>query len=236
MSPSTLSDDTGAAIATPSRLSSPKRTHAEAFAPASHDSSRGRGRGQQSYLHPLSPTGHRLSHPFRQGSIERDGDRDRDRDRERDGGSSGYEASKKPAKMRSSIACARCRRSKVKCVNNGAGTPCNTCEAQGRDCEYPPSALTGSTSRREAGIKVEQMEGVKRPRHKKDIDGNIRGSTLRGKWIHSVQEGFESSMYFLDSNVIAHYDPDLLVGGSVGLIRFCACAPTYSHSWMAVCT
>ena len=41
------------------------------------------------------------------------------------------------ARMRSSIACVRCRRSKVKCVNSGVGTPCRSCEAGGRECSYP---------------------------------------------------------------------------------------------------
>ncbi|KAI5806813.1 hypothetical protein DFH27DRAFT_523728 [Peziza echinospora] len=39
--------------------------------------------------------------------------------------------------MRSSIACARCRRSKVKCVNSGVHTTCKACESSGRDCVYP---------------------------------------------------------------------------------------------------
>lgn len=207
VSPSTLSDDTGTTTATPTRLSSPKRTHAEAFTPASRESTRDRDRDQQPSLQPISPTGHRLSHPSRRGSAERDRDRDRERERERerDDDSNGYEAPRKPAKMRSSIACARCRRSKVKCVNNGAGTPCNTCEAQGRDCEYPPSALIGLASRREAGVKVEQTEGVKRPRHKKDVDGNMRVSSMRGKWIHSVQGDLEWKMYVRDGQVYCSF-------------------------------
>ncbi|KAK6363754.1 hypothetical protein TWF730_001170 [Orbilia blumenaviensis] len=48
-------------------------------------------------------------------------------------------------KMRSSIACARCRKSKVKCLNNGVNTPCRACEATGRDCTYPPPAVPGSS-------------------------------------------------------------------------------------------
>ncbi|KAK6539714.1 hypothetical protein TWF694_009915 [Orbilia ellipsospora] len=49
-------------------------------------------------------------------------------------------------KMRSSIACARCRKSKVKCLNNGVNTPCRACEATGRECTYPPPAVPGSIS------------------------------------------------------------------------------------------
>ncbi|KAF3930440.1 hypothetical protein ABW20_dc0104445 [Dactylellina cionopaga] len=47
--------------------------------------------------------------------------------------------------MRSSIACARCRKSKVKCLNNGVNTPCRACEATGRECTYPPPAVPGNT-------------------------------------------------------------------------------------------
>lgn len=47
------------------------------------------------------------------------------------------------ARMRSSIACARCRRSKVKCVNSGVGTPCRSCEAGNRECTYPVPVTGG---------------------------------------------------------------------------------------------
>jgi hypothetical protein len=40
-------------------------------------------------------------------------------------------------RMRSSIACVRCRRSKVKCLNQGPGTPCRACQTNGRECTYP---------------------------------------------------------------------------------------------------
>jgi hypothetical protein len=42
-------------------------------------------------------------------------------------------------RMRSSIACVRCRRSKVKCLNEGVNTPCRACKVSGRDCVYPTS-------------------------------------------------------------------------------------------------
>lgn len=53
-------------------------------------------------------------------------------------------------RMRSSIACIRCRRSKVKCVNNGVGTTCRSCENSGRDCSYPPPVTTGGGRRRDS--------------------------------------------------------------------------------------
>ncbi len=42
-------------------------------------------------------------------------------------------------RMRSSIACVRCRRSKVKCLNEGVNTPCRACKVGGRECVYPTS-------------------------------------------------------------------------------------------------
>lgn len=55
------------------------------------------------------------------------------------------------ARMRSSIACVRCRRSKVKCVNSGVGTPCRSCEAGGRECTYPVPVSTGRRRESVAG-------------------------------------------------------------------------------------
>ncbi|TPX26364.1 hypothetical protein DIZ76_011826 [Coccidioides immitis] len=43
--------------------------------------------------------------------------------------------------MRSSIACSRCRRSKIKCVNAGIDTTCRACESSGRECVYPTPAI-----------------------------------------------------------------------------------------------
>ncbi|KAI9152079.1 transcriptional regulatory protein [Paramyrothecium foliicola] len=42
--------------------------------------------------------------------------------------------------MRSSIACLRCRRSKIKCDNDGGNSPCETCIKAGQDCQYPDGA------------------------------------------------------------------------------------------------
>lgn len=56
-------------------------------------------------------------------------------------------------RMRSSIACSRCRRSKVKCVNNGVNTTCKDCEAKGRECTYPTPIAGGGggVPRRDSG-------------------------------------------------------------------------------------
>jgi hypothetical protein len=83
------------------RLPSPKRTHEEAFAV-----------DRQLYLQPTSPS--HDHHPSIAATLPSPGSRPPD-----DGGSGasvGGLEEKKPQKMvRSSIACARCRRSKVKC-------------------------------------------------------------------------------------------------------------------------
>ncbi|CCT71169.1 uncharacterized protein FFUJ_08782 [Fusarium fujikuroi IMI 58289] len=39
--------------------------------------------------------------------------------------------------IRSSIACLRCRRSKIKCDNDGGNSPCDTCVKGGHQCHYP---------------------------------------------------------------------------------------------------
>lgn len=52
--------------------------------------------------------------------------------------------------MRSSIACARCRRSKIKCVNAGIDTTCRACESSGRECVYPtPATGIGGVAKRD---------------------------------------------------------------------------------------
>ena len=71
--------------------------------------------------------------------------------------------------MRSSIACIRCRRSKVKCVNNGVGTTCRSCENSGRDCSYPPPVATGTRRRHSASDRPDGAlgEGERRQRPRK---------------------------------------------------------------------
>lgn len=75
----------------------------------------------------------------------------------------GPSKSGQPPRMRSSIACARCRRSKVKCVNNGIGTTCRACETTGRECTYPvpiPGGGGGGGVRRESGESRQPGESV----------------------------------------------------------------------------
>ncbi|KPM46122.1 hypothetical protein AK830_g469 [Neonectria ditissima] len=57
----------------------------------------------------------------------------------------GKRAAKMRPPMRSSIACMRCRRSKIKCDNDGGTSPCDTCIKGGHQCQYPdPSLLTAA--------------------------------------------------------------------------------------------
>ena len=72
-------------------------------------------------------------------------------------------------RMRSSIACARCRRSKIKCVNSGVNTTCRACEASGRECVYPTPGVGVSMVKREGDIseksdakkqRIRKSEGV----------------------------------------------------------------------------
>jgi hypothetical protein len=46
-------------------------------------------------------------------------------------------------RMRSQIACAHCRRSKVKCVNTGTDSVCKACQNQNRECTYPEAGSSG---------------------------------------------------------------------------------------------
>ncbi|KAJ5674206.1 hypothetical protein N7462_009645 [Penicillium macrosclerotiorum] len=77
--------------------------------------------------------------------------------------------------MRSSIACARCRRSKIKCVNSGIDTTCRACESSGRECVYPTPAIGVSGAKRDLAALAEgddrngDWDGPKRHRSRKMI-------------------------------------------------------------------
>lgn len=87
------------------------------------------------------------------------------------------------ARMRSSIACIRCRRSKVKCVNSGIGRPCRSCENTGRECVYP-SPVTPATRRRDSlsGGQDGAGNGERRQRPRKSVQsfvGNTSSSSVK---------------------------------------------------------
>lgn len=73
--------------------------------------------------------------------------------------------------MRSSIACLRCRKSKIKCENDGGSSPCETCIKQGKDCKYPEATpLPPKRSEPVSGVKNERDPGSDRKRVKKIED------------------------------------------------------------------
>ena len=58
-------------------------------------------------------------------------------------GNIGAPAANSTPRLRSSIACTRCRKSKIKCTNAGAGTTCEACAHSGRECVYPVPGTSG---------------------------------------------------------------------------------------------
>ncbi|KEQ91425.1 hypothetical protein AUEXF2481DRAFT_69893 [Aureobasidium subglaciale EXF-2481] len=84
--------------------------------------------------------------------------------------------------MRSSIACARCRRSKVKCVNSGIGTPCRSCEAGNRECTYPVP-VTGGRKRENSltgpAPKIDPMtEEIRKQRQQRKSNAGLPGQPM----------------------------------------------------------
>jgi hypothetical protein len=102
-----------------------------------------------------------------------DEDSSRDRHRQQEG--------KKPAKMRSSVACARCRRSKIKCINNGTDTVCVPCHQNNRECTYPPPSATNSSS-------AKRSEHPSGPRADGEGEVKRKRADVWGKQIHRAGE------------------------------------------------
>ncbi|KAF4948283.1 hypothetical protein FGADI_9755 [Fusarium gaditjirri] len=74
--------------------------------------------------------------------------------------------------IRSSIACLRCRRSKIKCDNNGGNSPCDTCVKGGHQCQYPeavPPPPKGNDSPPTGKPEKEPQQEKKRARKGDDI-------------------------------------------------------------------
>lgn len=97
--------------------------------------------------------------------------------------------------MRSSIACLRCRKSKIKCENDGGSSPCETCIKQGKDCKYPeatPLPPKRSEPSSSAGSKPERDAASDRKRLKKLEDG-------------SRTEGQHSAAAVAEDVLSAHY-------------------------------
>lgn len=77
--------------------------------------------------------------------------------------------------MRSSIACSRCRRSKIKCVNAGIDTTCRACESSGRVCVYPQPAIGAGGAKRDIAATIDgddrngDWDSPKRQRSRKAV-------------------------------------------------------------------
>lgn len=89
----------------------------------------------------------------------------------------GYESRKQQAKlrppMRSSIACLRCRKSKIKCENNGGSSPCDSCIKTGKECIFKlPEANPAPAKRSDppVGVKQERDGGSDRKKLKRIDD------------------------------------------------------------------
>jgi hypothetical protein len=104
-------------------------------------------------------------------------------------------------RMRSSIACARCRRSKIKCVNNGVNTTCKACAATGRDCIYPSPAQGERAVRREGSAGKAGDAGGANPEGQRQ--SKPRGK--RGPITHYGASPLQSMRPLLDA-----LDPNLL--------------------------
>lgn len=91
---------------------------------------------------------------------------------------------RKPAKMRSSVACARCRRSKIKCINAGINTVCVPCHQNNRECTYPaPSVVSSSSTKRSehpSGSGVDGEGETKRPR-RREADSGTKQTNRTGE-------------------------------------------------------
>jgi len=151
-----------------SRSSTPKRTHAEAFSS-----------GDQPYLHPASPT-------QIQASIASTGEPSpgtRGADDGSVGGMRGGQEEKKPQPkmVRSSIACSRCRRSKVKCVNTGVNSTCKACASSNRECTYPSAGQMTTPKRTDASVTIKQEDGESKKRIRKIEDSGRRNSQRTGE-------------------------------------------------------
>ncbi|KAI0161621.1 fungal-specific transcription factor domain-containing protein [Hypoxylon sp. FL1284] len=83
---------------------------------------------------------------------------------------------KKPSKMRppmrSSIACTRCRKSKIKCENRNGSSPCDSCIKTGKECFFNKPDPPPAPKRTEppTGVKQERDGGSDRKKLKKIDD------------------------------------------------------------------
>lgn len=98
--------------------------------------------------------------------------------------------------MRSSIACARCRRSKIKCVNAGIDTTCRACESSGRDCVYPTPAIGVSGAKRDLAALADGDD------RNGDWDGPKRQRSRKTTVSMSGGAGSKAALDALDSSIL----------------------------------
>lgn len=98
--------------------------------------------------------------------------------------------------MRSSIACARCRRSKIKCVNAGIDTTCRACESSGRDCAYPTPAIGVSGAKRDLAALADADD------RNGDWDGPKRQRSRKAIGISGAGAGSKAGLDALDSSIL----------------------------------
>ncbi|KAK2846357.1 hypothetical protein FQN49_005803, partial [Arthroderma sp. PD_2] len=83
--------------------------------------------------------------------------------------------------MRSSIACSRCRRSKIKCVNAGVDTNCRACESSGRECSYPTPAAAGGCNPSSLKRDITASSGIDGDERGANGNANSNGNA-NGEW------------------------------------------------------
>ncbi|KAL4917516.1 fungal-specific transcription factor domain-containing protein [Aspergillus aurantiobrunneus] len=100
--------------------------------------------------------------------------------------------------MRSSIACARCRRSKIKCVNNGIDTTCRACESSGRDCVYPTPAIgVGGAAKRDIAALADGED------RNGDWDSPKRQRPRKTVGLSAARDASKASLDVLDSSILS---------------------------------
>jgi hypothetical protein len=91
-----------------------------------------------------------------------------------------YEATRVRAlAMRSSVACSWCRRSKVKCLNDGLDTVCRGCDMARRKCTYSTPVLhSRAGTERPARLNKSRMPRPSSPREKMRASESIEDNGL----------------------------------------------------------
>ncbi|KAF5646783.1 transcriptional regulatory [Fusarium sp. NRRL 52700] len=81
--------------------------------------------------------------------------------------------------IRSSIACLRCRRSKIKCDNDGGNSPCDTCVKGGHQCQYPEAVPPPPKRNDSPTIGKPENEPQQEKKRARKVDGISKWSSER---------------------------------------------------------